>query len=362
MNALSTMLLIADAFVSLCDEMPLRKVSISDIVQRTGKNRKTFYYHFENKDRLIIWIFRYDMGQVLKKHFSESVLLYEKPSDDSISHFPYYITQKSGVRSLDHAEFFSCFAEVLEARRHFYREALIDNGPYSLRNYLYALYLEAMKRDMFPYLTDPDVFEVPVGSIEFVEAYLRKMYGIEKMVPLLVPIQLDIPEYLGRKDALVCSKSELRDKASEWGAEEVFLKSASQLKCDYTGVYDIRKDTLPSDKEMYISEVLNIFSEWRVFVSNERIVGVKHYLGDPWAMPDKSVVYQMVREYTDCPAAYTLDVAVAADLYSGKPSTVVIEVHPFVSCGLYGFEGKELPKMLIQGFRWVTEFLSTEAI
>ena len=63
MNALSTMLLISDAFVELCDEMPLRKVSISDIVERTGKNRKTFYYHFENKDRLIIWIFRYDMGQ-----------------------------------------------------------------------------------------------------------------------------------------------------------------------------------------------------------------------------------------------------------------------------------------------------------
>ena len=65
MNALSTMLLISDAFVELCDEMPLRKVSISDIVERTGKNRKTFYYHFENKDRLIIWIFRYDMGQCL---------------------------------------------------------------------------------------------------------------------------------------------------------------------------------------------------------------------------------------------------------------------------------------------------------
>lgn len=79
---------------------------------------------------------------------------------------------------------------------------------------------ENMERDMFPYLTDPDVFEVPVGSIEFVEAYLRKMYGIEKMVPLLVPIQL--AEYLGRKDALVSSKSEVRDKASEWGAEEIF--------------------------------------------------------------------------------------------------------------------------------------------
>ncbi len=148
MNALNTMLLISDAFVSLCDEMPLRKVSISDIVERTGKNRKTFYYHFENKDKLIVWIFRYDLGQVLKQHFSESVLLYENGGDESLARFPYYITQKSGVRSLDHAEFFQCFAEVLEGRRNFYRQALVDNGPYSLRNYLYALYLAAMKRDI----------------------------------------------------------------------------------------------------------------------------------------------------------------------------------------------------------------------
>lgn len=148
MNALNTMLLISDAFVSLCEEMPLRKVSISDIVAKTGKNRKTFYYHFENKDKLIIWIFRYDLGQVLQNHFPESALLYEEPTADSITRFPYYVTQKSGVRSLDHAEFFECFAEVLQSRRSFYRQALVENGPYSLRNYLYTLYLEAMKRDI----------------------------------------------------------------------------------------------------------------------------------------------------------------------------------------------------------------------
>ena len=32
MNALSTMLLISDAFVELCDEMPLRKVSILSLI------------------------------------------------------------------------------------------------------------------------------------------------------------------------------------------------------------------------------------------------------------------------------------------------------------------------------------------
>ena len=168
MNALSTMLLISDAFVELCDEMPLRKVSISDIVERTGKNRKTFYYHFENKDRLIIWIFRYDMGQCLKQHFSESVLLYDDDPEDPTSRFPYYITQKSGVRSLDHAEFFQCFAEVLEGRRNFYRQALVDNGPYSLRNYLYALYLEAMKRDIDIILSNR---YLPKDNIDFLAEF-----------------------------------------------------------------------------------------------------------------------------------------------------------------------------------------------
>lgn len=148
MKTPSTMLLIADAFVSLCDEMPLKKVSVSDIVERTGKNRKTFYYHFENKDKLIIWLFRYDLGMVLKKHFQESSLIYEEPSDDIVSYYPYYVRQKSGVRSLDHAEFFECFAEVLESRRTFYNQALLDNGAFSLRNYLYDLYLDALKKDI----------------------------------------------------------------------------------------------------------------------------------------------------------------------------------------------------------------------
>ena len=43
MRTLDTKLLIADALVELCATHPLKKVSISDIVERTGKNRKTFY-------------------------------------------------------------------------------------------------------------------------------------------------------------------------------------------------------------------------------------------------------------------------------------------------------------------------------
>jgi len=148
MGPIDTKLLIADAFVELCQDTPLRKVSISDIVEKTGKNRKTFYYHFVDKEALIIWKFRYDLGTALQQKFPENVLIYEPAGEDAITQFPYYITQKSGVRSLDHSAFFDTFATVLERNRNFYTQALLDNAPNALRNYMYDLYLPAIRNDI----------------------------------------------------------------------------------------------------------------------------------------------------------------------------------------------------------------------
>ena len=168
MSAMNTMLLIMDAFVSLCDEMPLQKVSISDIVERTGMNRKTFYYHFTDKNYLVEWIFRHDLGEALHRHFPEEILVYEKNSDDSLSRFPFYIRKKSGIRSLDHSEFWGVFARVLESRRKFYTQALLENGPTSLRNYLYELYLPAMRDDIDLILSNR---YLPEGNINFLAEF-----------------------------------------------------------------------------------------------------------------------------------------------------------------------------------------------
>lgn len=154
MGSANTMLLIMNAFVSLCEEMPLQKVSISDIVERTGVNRKTFYYHFIDKNYLVEWIFRHDLGEALHRQFPEDVLIYESDKSDSLSHFPYYIRKKSGIRSLDHSEFWDTLARVFESRRKFYTQALLENGPCSLRNYLYELYLPAMHADIEPYFIE----------------------------------------------------------------------------------------------------------------------------------------------------------------------------------------------------------------
>lgn len=46
MGSMNTMSLIAETFVSLTEHEPPEKIAVSDIVAASGKNRKTFYYHF----------------------------------------------------------------------------------------------------------------------------------------------------------------------------------------------------------------------------------------------------------------------------------------------------------------------------
>lgn len=41
------------SFLALCTEKPIRKISITDVAERCGISRKTFYYHFPDIDALI---------------------------------------------------------------------------------------------------------------------------------------------------------------------------------------------------------------------------------------------------------------------------------------------------------------------
>ena len=155
MNALSTMLLIADTFVALCDEMPLKKVSISDIIERTGKNRKTFYYHFIDKEHLVLWIFRRDLGELLREEYDEGQLVSQNTRTDGLDEeepyrcFPYYVHNEVGFCSLDHAGFFRCFAEALDLHRSIYAQ-LLDGGRFNLfRNHLFDLYIPVVRNDAY---------------------------------------------------------------------------------------------------------------------------------------------------------------------------------------------------------------------
>lgn len=48
---------LADSLRALLLEKPLNSVTVGDICQKAGMNRKSFYYHFRDKFDLVNWIF-----------------------------------------------------------------------------------------------------------------------------------------------------------------------------------------------------------------------------------------------------------------------------------------------------------------
>ena len=152
MKAVATKLQIAESLASLCEAKPLGKISVSDIIERTGKNRKTFYYHFEDKDALIVWKYRYDLGQELEDLEQEPgvTLVYESDQDASkdLAAYPFYLTNPVDASTLDQTQFFEAVARVVKRQPHFYGQALLETGPGSLRTYLFALYRPMFEQDI----------------------------------------------------------------------------------------------------------------------------------------------------------------------------------------------------------------------
>ena len=149
MSSIETMSIMGETFVRLAAQTPIEKISVSDIVAASGKNRKTFYYHFEDKNHLIRWIFRNDLAKVLLERFDEERLVYENPqAEGAMPHLPYYVFKKSGVRSLDGSEFVHALADTLERRASYYAKVLRNVGPDGLRDYLLRLYRPAFEDDV----------------------------------------------------------------------------------------------------------------------------------------------------------------------------------------------------------------------
>ena len=55
-----TKLALANALKELMEDTPFHKISVVDICDKCGMNRKSFYYHFQDKYELVNWIFYHE--------------------------------------------------------------------------------------------------------------------------------------------------------------------------------------------------------------------------------------------------------------------------------------------------------------
>lgn len=49
---------IANTFMKMLETSPLDKIKVSDLIQQSGVNRKTFYYHFHGLEDILIYILK----------------------------------------------------------------------------------------------------------------------------------------------------------------------------------------------------------------------------------------------------------------------------------------------------------------
>lgn len=200
---------------------------------------------------------------------------------------------------------------------------------------------------------------IPVGDIPFVAGWLWQKYK-KKMKPIEVPECLRKPEYLKRKYYFTDKKN-----LPFQSMQKFFIKNVSGLKVFNSALYDGGVpgwNTLP-EGEYLVSEWINILSEFRIFVFHDQILAIQPYLGMPLMFPNPGKIRKMIGEYSNDPkrpGAYTMDIAVSKDR-DNLVHTVLLESHPFVSCGLYGFCSPEIPDMLDEGIRYYTGQGSKEA-
>lgn len=199
------------------------------------------------------------------------------------------------------------------------------------------------------YVVGKDVRRIiPVGSLEFCERFTGK-----RVTPLNIPAELMDEQFTHRKCAYIHG-NKIADIFPE--CDKLFVKNADVAKDDTveTGVFDRAYLRALSDcpSRLFVSEPVDFISEWRCFIYRGKLLYIACYSGDEWMLPDKQSVIDMTTAFSSAPDAYTLDVGI---LSTG--GTAVVEVHNFVSCGLYGFganNAEDLIHMVIAGYRnWI---------
>lgn len=181
-----------------------------------------------------------------------------------------------------------------------------------------------------------DDFKIPADAVVVGNAgVIRRALEIQA-IPF--PLAINIPPCLNKLDYLGRTVQTGRMMSLRMGfSRPVFIKPLYQFKL-FTGQIVHSPDDLQQlahigDQELLlISDAVEWVSEFRVFVSQDKVIHIAHYDGDIWASPNREQLFQFISTYEKhgSPSAYTIDVGL---LSTGK--TTLVEVNDGFSVAPY---------------------------
>ena len=185
---------------------------------------------------------------------------------------------------------------------------------------------------------------IPIGEISFVEKWLNIFHGIEYENAIEIPPVLRTREFLKRKYSIVPAYEIPRTGyhfIKDASRQKQFAKAGNVEEFIFDEMFEPKTDEFDMSvrfdyEHLYqVSEIVNILSEYRVYVFQGEINQVSCYKGDPLVFPDAELIKKAVSTYAkevDSPKSFSLDVMVT------DRGTCIGEVHNFTSIGLYGVD------------------------
>lgn len=169
-----------------------------------------------------------------------------------------------------------------------------------------------------------------VGIVGFIGDVWDALKKIGKPRPEALDYPEELRPWLGR-EVRRTTLGEVRRST-----DRVFLKPVSEKL--FTGFIwkgptaeASRVAPLEDPTPVWTSEIVSFVSEYRAYVKDDVLLGVKHYKGDWSVVPDRKVVEEAVKAYRSSPRGLSLDFGVTED---GK--TLLVEANDGYGLGNYG--------------------------
>lgn len=177
-----------------------------------------------------------------------------------------------------------------------------------------------------------------VGSIDTMTMLFNRLGKL--------PEPIDYPSFVLR-DLLMTrdvDKIKMKDIIRHYTTGEIFIKPVKTKLFD--GMLVTKKEDLNyfkgfEEELVWGSDKIDIVSEWRAYVHNNKLIQCSNYSGDFTLAPDYTYIQKLIEGYDICPISYTIDVAVLKD---GR--TDVVEFNDFWAIGSYGLDSMKYSEML----------------
>lgn len=194
---------------------------------------------------------------------------------------------------------------------------------------------------------------IPVGSIEFIQLFYKKIYNIKRENSIEIPKELRVEEFV-KRDYKILKYNQMPRKG------KYFIKDATDEKTlTYKGDIELFNKKYSNNQKIkghifVCSEIVEIFAEYRFYVVRGKIMHFSCYKGNFEEMFDIKLIRKIIsilNNLKNVPNSYSFDVMIT------KKGTSLIEVHSFLGLGLHNYMwGQELLLAYIDSHQYITSY------